>query len=351
MTTFTLTIALGTGHGTTDPSIGVHTGYAFEEDEEITAYPDEGYIFSRFVVNNSNGQTISYTNPTTVSIISTTYVVVDFMKVAGVVYCDPLLVKDMMLIASDDDQYDDAIDAAIEESSRLIDVYLMPFTTTPLANPDDIIQYICANFACSRFKVRMMPTEVQIQGQLQPDNLAQVTASGFWAIGKNMMDEYIKSKYNLADTSFTWASCQDPNQVVSALSQKIITVAEARAILKAMTYSPTSLPLAEVAKIEAEIDLLECQLAKCQAETDILIAELDRMAADLTKITAENAVLTQQVVNMQADVTHLTAVNVNLVAQNAKLAAETADILEKTEQLPKRGTTFTYVDEDEEGTP
>lgn len=342
---------MGTGHGTTNPSIGSHGGYAYESDCTITAYPESGYIFSRFSIHDASGERISYTNPTSVEVISSEYVTVDFLKIAGVVYCTSDLIDDMMLIKSDDDQYDPAIAVAIEEASRTIDNYLTPYTTVPLANPDDVIQYICANFACSRFKVREMPDEVQIQGQLQADNLSQVTARGFWAIGKNMMDEYIKSKFDLADKSFTWASCKDPNQIISALSQHAITVAEARAILKAMTYDPTALPTAQVEEIEERIDLMEAQIRHYDAETAVLTAELTRMAADLTKITAENALLTQQVVNLQADVTHLTAVNVNLVAQNAKLAAETAQIIEKTTQLPKRGTVFEYVDEDEEGTP
>ena len=344
-------------------------------------------------------------------------------------YCDHDLIKERLLIESTDETYDAELDSAAVEASRLIDIYLTPYTTVPLGGdiPEQIL-YICADFAASIFKRRMMPSEVNIRGQLSPEGGNVIEASGWWALALKKLEEYIKSTYHLADKAFTWSTVQDPDVVLRALDRRVIGIAEARALLKAMTSDTTSKTEAEIDLIEHQIELIDAQIAKMvqdgllveaqtlklagvdtdkveaetslitaetlnvpktgdeidartelieaqttklggidtdilteqalkiqvesdklsgvdtgkvTAEIDVLEAELTRMSADLTKITAENSVLTQQVLNLKAVVTNLTAVN-------AKLAAETADIIEKTEQLPKRGTIFVFCDEDEE---
>ena len=278
-------------------------------------------------------------------------------------YCDHDMIKERLLIESTDETYDAELDSAAVEASRLIDIYLTPYTTVPLGGdiPEQIL-YICADFAASIFKRRMMPSEVNIRGQLSPEGGNVIEASGWWALALKKLEEYIKSTYHLADKAFTWSTVQDPDVVLRALDRRVIGIAEARALLKSMTYDTTSLPDVQIDLIEHQIELIDAQIAKMvqdgllveaitvklagvdtdkvSAEIDVLEAELTRMGADLTKITAENAVLTQQVLNLKAVVINLTAVN-------AKLAAETADIIEKTEQLPKRGSTFKFCDEDE----
>jgi hypothetical protein len=49
-------------------------------------------------------------------------------------YCDKDMVKDRMLIVLSDTSYNDALDVAIEEASRLVDVFLKPYTTVPLTD-------------------------------------------------------------------------------------------------------------------------------------------------------------------------------------------------------------------------
>jgi len=290
-------------------------------------------------------------------------------------YCTRDMIKERMLIESADDSYNDALDSAAVEASRLIDLYLTPYCVVPLGGDVPAqIEYICADFATSIFKRRMMPDEVKLQGQLQADNLSQMEATGWYAIAKSKLDEYIKVTYNLADKAFTWSSCTDPAIILNALDKRVITVAEARALLKALSISTntsqnypaqedvdayiaaqialideqiakmvqdgllvdatttklavadTDKVVAETAKIAAETLVIPKTGDKLEAEVAVLEAELTRMAADLTKITAENALSSQQVLNLQADVTHLTAVNVNLVSQNTLLTAQATNV-------------------------
>jgi hypothetical protein len=279
------------------------------------------------------------------------------------IYCTIAQVKERLLIPTTNTTYNTDIESASAEASRLIDIYLTPYVTVPLTSPTAQIGYIAADFATSIFKRRMMPSETKIIGQLSPEGMTVIEASGWWAIALKKLEEYIKNTYHLVDKSFAWTSCQDPDVVLRALDRRVLGIAEARALLKAMTFDPTSKTEAEIDLIEKQIELIDAQIAKMaqdgllveaqtlklagvdtdkvSAEIDVLEATLTRMSADLTKITAENAVLTQQVLNLKAVVINLTAVN-------AKLAAETADIIEKTEQLPKRGTKFKFCDEDEE---
>ena len=217
------------------------------------------------------------------------HVIPTYVPIYG--YCEVSDVKERMLVESADNSYDDSIDSTITEASRLVDLYLTPYTTVPLDVIPDIIKYITADFASSIFKRRMMPNEVKLRNQQIIEGMGDLDAGGWYAIGKSKLDAYIRSTYALEDTEFTWTSCTDPNQVLTALKSGAVTTSEARAILKAMTYDATDL------------------------------------------VTAQIALINKQITVMTAEI--------------AKMTAETAKITQETTQMAKRGTSFTYIDEDE----
>jgi hypothetical protein len=147
-------------------------------------------------------------------------------------YCDKDMVKDRMLIVLSDTSYNDALDVAIEEASRLVDVFLKPYLTDPeppLETPDDQIKAITADFAASMFKRRMLPDDVKIRGALQPDMINEIDSSGWFAQGVRKIEQYIKSYYTLAQTVGNTA--HNPDIYLNLFKSGIITGKEARAFI------------------------------------------------------------------------------------------------------------------------
>lgn len=114
-------------------------------------------------------------------------------------YCNITDIKDRMLIDDNDTQYDDALNTAANEASRIVDIFLKPYADVPLnsSNITSQISNITADFGASIFKRRMTPDEVQIRGALAPDMNAEINAVGWFAQGVRKMEMYIKSYYTL----------------------------------------------------------------------------------------------------------------------------------------------------------
>jgi hypothetical protein len=151
-------------------------------------------------------------------------------------YCGLNAVKDRLLIATDDTSYNDSLSVAICEASRLVDIFLKPYTTVPLAENDvtSEISIITADFAASIFKRRMLPDEVKIQGSLQPDQMNEMNAQGWFAQGIRKIEQYIKSYYTLAQSPIDISGTPPINQIhnpelyLVLFEKGIITGKEAR---------------------------------------------------------------------------------------------------------------------------
>lgn len=151
-------------------------------------------------------------------------------------YCDKDAVKDRMLIVIGDTTYDNALDVAIEEASRLVDVFLKPYLTSPeppLETPDSHIAAITADFAASLFKRRMLPDDVKIRGALQPDMMNEIDSTGWFAQGVRKIEQYIKSYYTLAEALGNTA--HNPDIYLSLFKSGVITGKEARAFINTAT--------------------------------------------------------------------------------------------------------------------
>jgi len=147
-------------------------------------------------------------------------------------YCDIDIVKDRMLIALNDTSYDDALNTAVEEASRMIDIFLMPYEDTLPLTGDNItaqLNQIAGDFSASIFKRRMVPTEVRIRGALQPnpmDIVSSMDASGWFGIGIKKLEMYIKGKYTLATEISN--TVYNPDIWVRLFDKGMITGLEAR---------------------------------------------------------------------------------------------------------------------------
>ena len=144
-------------------------------------------------------------------------------------YCGLNAVKDRLLIATDDTSYNDSLAMAICEASRLVDTFLRAYTTVPLAENDvtSEISMITADFAASIFKRRMMPEDVTLRGALQPDQLNQMDATGWFALGIRKLEQYIKNKYGIQDKPLQ-NTIYNPELYIELFNRGLITIAEVR---------------------------------------------------------------------------------------------------------------------------
>lgn len=155
------------------------------------------------------------------------------MTYAG--YCSIDLIKDRILDPHSDTQYNADLEAAGTEASRVVDIFLKPYTTVPLSGtiPDAVV-IITADFAASVFKRRMLPEEVKMQPELTPENLNQMEATGWFAQGMKKLQEYIRSYYTLAQGfSEDGAAVHNPMAYAELVKRGVITAKEARAMLSA----------------------------------------------------------------------------------------------------------------------
>jgi hypothetical protein len=141
-------------------------------------------------------------------------------------------IKDRMLIPLDDDQFDDALNAAGLEASRVIDMFLGAYTTVPLTDntvPREVA-IISADIAASIFKRRMMPEDVELHGSLTPDNSDEIVARGWFGQGIQKLEQYIRSHYVIG-TAVTTIS--NPDVYMNLYNKKLITAKEAREFMTA----------------------------------------------------------------------------------------------------------------------
>ena len=153
------------------------------------------------------------------------------------VYCDITLLKDRLLIGVNDTQYDDALNNAVNEASRLVDLFLKPYTNVPLNDADEQIEAITADFGASIFKRRMLPDEVRMRGTdiLQPD-LGAVDATGWFALALRKIEQYIKNYYVLTQAfAENGSTVHNPRLYLQMLKEGIITGKEARQMMDTAT--------------------------------------------------------------------------------------------------------------------
>ena len=152
-------------------------------------------------------------------------------------YCNIALLKDRLLIGVNDTQYDDALNNAADEASRLVDIFIKPYTTVPLTTPDSQIIAITADFGTSIFKRRMLPDEVRMRGTdiLQPD-LGAVDATGWFALALRKIEQYIKNYYVLTQAfAENGSTVHNPRLYLQMLKEGIITGKEARQMMNNAT--------------------------------------------------------------------------------------------------------------------
>jgi len=143
-------------------------------------------------------------------------------------YCSIDDVKDRLLIATSDTSYDTALNNAINEASVVCDMFLRAYTTVPLTSPyPDEVRYASADIAASIFKRRMMPEDVTLRGALQPDQLNQMDATGWFALGIRKLEQYIKSKYIIQDKTLQ-NTIYNPELYIELFNRGLITGAEVR---------------------------------------------------------------------------------------------------------------------------
>jgi hypothetical protein len=150
-------------------------------------------------------------------------------------YSTKTAIKDRLLIASTDTSYDTALDTAIAEADRTIDIFLKPYVTVPLTSVSDQIAIISADFASSIFKRRLVPQEVKLRGTLQPDMINDVDGTGWFAVGLKKLLDYIKSYYALAQAASTADAIVNPDVYMELFKNGVLTLKEARALMASST--------------------------------------------------------------------------------------------------------------------
>ena len=146
-------------------------------------------------------------------------------------YCDIDLIKNRLLIEITDEQFDDNLEDAADEASTVVDMYLKPYEETlPLADPDDMIQHITADFASGIFKRRLNPDEIKLRGSLQVDMINDVDGSGWFAVAFKRLQDYIKVNYTLAVEIGN--TVHNPDTYIKLLKDGVLTPKEAREFIR-----------------------------------------------------------------------------------------------------------------------
>jgi hypothetical protein len=253
-------------------------------------------------------------------------------------YADINDVKDRMLILTTDTSYDDSINLAITEASRLVDVFLKPYTTVPLTTYDDNISALTADFAASIFKRRTTPQETKIRGTLQPDMLNDIDGTGWFALGLRKIEQYIKSYYILSEVVGNTA--HNPDIFTKLFKDGIITGKEARAFINAATEVANTI-IDTITKTlnltETDIitkTLIDTQtLTKTRELTDTIVEDITRTLGEtLTKEQTDTIIQTisktiSDIITQTKDITSvedLTKTLVDTLTQNiTKVLGET----------------------------
>lgn len=244
---------------------------------------------------------------------------------ASVAYCSIAQIKERLLISADDVQYDTALTSAAEEASRYVDEAIRPFEEAlPLTVVPEVIADVVADISSAIFKRRHMPKDFE---------------SGWWLQGIKKLEIYIESNYLMSDIDFTWDT-QDANQIMSALDKKIINLKEARSLLKALTWQPTSKTDAEIALINKQIELITAQIAKIVQEGLLVEAQTNKVESDILKITAEISRIDKEILRLEAETLNVPKLGLKIDAETGLITAETtklsgADTDLITEQIAK----------------
>ena len=164
-------------------------------------------------------------------------------------------VKDRMLIALNDTNYNTALNAAMNEASVVVDMFLVAYTTIPLNPVPDAIAIATADIAASIFKRRMMPEDVEIKGNLTPDNEGELVARGWFGQGIQKLEQYIRSVYVIG-TAITTIS--NPQVYMDLYNRKIITAKEAREFMTAaaaVVKNVTDTLVKNLTEINVKVDI------------------------------------------------------------------------------------------------
>jgi len=89
------------------------------------------------------------------------------------------------------------------------------------------IKVITADFGASIFKRRMMPEDVTLRGALQPDQLNQMDATGWFALGIRKLEQFIKSKFGIQDKPLQ-DTIYNPELYIELFNRGLVTIAEVR---------------------------------------------------------------------------------------------------------------------------
>jgi hypothetical protein len=198
-------------------------------------------------------------------------------------YGNSTIVKENCLIlVSDTITYESGIKEALEEASRLIDLELLPYESTLPVTGSTILSDVANKIASGIIQHKYMP---------------QMMDSPSWIkLGLDLLHIYIDNTYAYG-VVFTW-NTQDPQSIMSALDKKIITNVEARTLLDALTWDPTLLTQAELDQIEANIALINAQIAHLGiVDTKLSGADTDYENAQRDKTEAETALLSKDLEN------------------------------------------------------
>ena len=255
------------------------------------------------------------------------------------VYCEKTEVKDRLLINESDTQYDTALDNAISEASRLVDIFLKPYITVPLEEIPSQIAHITADFSASIFKRRWTPQEAKIRGTLQPDMINDVDGTGWFALGLRKVEQYIKSYYVLAEELGNTA--HNPDIFMSLFKQGLITGKEARNFINATSAISNKI----IDDITKSLDVTETQvLTKDQTlkldETDTITKTID-VSDTLTKILNETDDIHRTLVDAITKEETLTKTQTDNITQTIKRGETLSTELTDTKMLTQK------VDKDE----
>jgi hypothetical protein len=138
-----------------------------------------------------------------------------------------------MLIKTGDTSYDASLNIAMEEASRLVDIFFKPYVTIPLSSPDSNVQNITADFAASIFKRRLVPSEMSIKPSMQPDMISDIDGTGWFALGLRKIEQYIRNYYVLGTSMGN--TVYNSDVYAKLLKDGLITGKEARTYMNLAT--------------------------------------------------------------------------------------------------------------------
>ena len=185
-------------------------------------------------------------------------------------YCDKADVKERLLIKSTDTSYDTALDNAIVEASRTIDIFLKPYTDVPLEDIPDQIVVIAGDLSASIFKRRLIPSEVKVRGALQPDMINDIDGTGWFALALKKILDYIKAFYALDVTPDTDSVMVNPNVYKELFMKGILTLKEARAYMGNASAAISDILIKKITETRTITDDITVKKVGVKSDTELL---------------------------------------------------------------------------------